>query len=294
MRFDRESYRKLYVSESAEHQLMALASRGLRDYLLRFAAEDGTLLPSTSDAVGDMMVVLRARPSDRKLVAAALTDLQRVGYLKLERKRLWIARFEEAQEARSPGALRQKKHRDKNKGGGDPEGGAGGGGDVTEDAPSNVTLPVTESVTRNAYGDAHVTSPLADETRQEETRAPKPPTSDDALPPRPLAPPDLLAAPIAIADWQEPASLLRYAVDCGVSERQYADAMADLRAKVTRKGPQSWLFSQACRFIEQRARKNSGNRESRTQPVAQRVAYELEPSAADPLEQAYQAAGLAL
>lgn len=251
MRFDRESYRKLYVAESAEHQLMALASRGLRDYLLRFAAEDGTLLPSTTDPVGDMMVVLRARPSDKKLVSAALADLQRVGYLKLERKRLWIARFEDAQAARSPGALRQKKHRDKNKAPiEEPESQLG---DVTD----NVTDTVTPGVTRNASGDARVTSPLieiADETRRE---PPTPAGGDDGLPPRPVAPPDLLAASIAFTDWQMPDSLRRYAVDCGLSPRQFEDVVADLRAKVTRKGTQSWFFSQACRFIEQRASKKS-------------------------------------
>jgi hypothetical protein len=111
MRFDRESWRKLYVAESAEHALMPLVVRGLRDYLLRFAAEDGTLLPNTSDPVPDLAFLLRARPAEHEFVELAISELQRVGYLKLTRGRLWLPKFEDAQAARSPGAKRQAAYK---------------------------------------------------------------------------------------------------------------------------------------------------------------------------------------
>lgn len=254
MRFDRESYRKLYVAESAEHQLMALASRGLRDYLLRFAAEDGTLLPSTTDPVGDMMVVLRARPSDKKLVSSALTDLQRVGYLKLERKRLWIVKFEEAQEARSPGATRQKRHREKVKtsGGGEPDGGVS---DVTSNGEVGVTARVTDGVTSNAPRNAHVTSPLADETRRNETRAPKPPAGDSRWPPRPVIPASLLEAPTTAKSLEIAPAFREYAKNCGLSGLQFDDVVTDFREKIVKTETPTRLNSLLFRFIEARARK---------------------------------------
>ncbi len=155
MRFDRESYRKLYIAESPEHQLLPLAVRGIRDYLLRFAGEDGTLLAETTDPVGDLMVVLRARPPEKKQVEQLMKELQRVGYLRLDRKRLWLPKFEEAQEARTPGAVRQKKLRDKrrNETEHDTE-----TGDVTGDATSHTRIAL----------------PTADETRRDETTTPNP------------------------------------------------------------------------------------------------------------------------
>lgn len=136
MRFDRESYRKLYVAESAEHRLLSLFSRGLRDYLLRFAMEDGTLLPKSSKPAEDLARVLGAAGSERRMVAHAVTDLIGVGYLSYEDGRLWITRYVDAQEARSPGALRQQRYRDNHRDVTQP---------VTRDADSNVTNNVTSN-----------------------------------------------------------------------------------------------------------------------------------------------------
>lgn len=163
MRFERESYRKLYVVESPEHQLLPLVTRGLRDYLLRFAAEDGTLLAKSTDPIGDMAVILRARPKERKHVELAIGELQRVGYLRIERGRVWLPKFEEAQAARSPGALRQQRLRDKRR--------------ETGDVTSNDDNHVTDNVTRNAP----IASPLIDETRRDETTTPKHPAVATAV-----------------------------------------------------------------------------------------------------------------
>lgn len=144
MRFDRESYRKLYVSESAEHRLLPLFARGLRDYLLRFAMEDGTLLPKSSKPADDLARVLGAGGAERRSVAHAVSDLIGVGYLSYEGGRLWITRYVEAQEARTPGALRQQRYRDTH-----PR--------VTRNASSDADGDVTSNVTSNRR----------DETRRE-------------------------------------------------------------------------------------------------------------------------------
>jgi hypothetical protein len=123
----------------------------VRDYLLRFAQEDGTLLQDSESPVEDLMVVLRARPKERGLVEQVIADLRKVGYLRQDGRRLWLPRFEEAQEARSPGAKRQQKLRDKKR----------HSGDVTSDVTDNVT------------SDAPETSPKTrrDENRTDETPA---------------------------------------------------------------------------------------------------------------------------
>jgi hypothetical protein len=137
LRFDRESYRKLYVAESLEHRQLSLFARGLRDYLLRFAEEDGTLLRGSANAAEDLCRVLGASAGERRHVLAATGDLMRIGYLTLDQDgRLWITRYVEAQERRSPGALRQQRYRDNHR-------------DVTRDADSNATSDVTYSKLRD-------------------------------------------------------------------------------------------------------------------------------------------------
>jgi hypothetical protein len=155
VRFDRESYRKLYVRESAEDRMRPLFFRGLRDYLLRQAKDDGTLLANTKDPAADLGKALVAHPSERKLLKEYVTDLLASGYLSHESGRLWITRFQEAQEARSKGAIRQERYRNNKRVTSDGE------DDATGDGP--VTSPVT--------------SPLADETRREIT-------DETPLPPR--------------------------------------------------------------------------------------------------------------
>jgi hypothetical protein len=160
VRFDRESWRKLYIAESLDQFAMPLFTRGLRDYLLRHAKEDGTILSSTEDAAGDLAGVLNAKQTERKMVEESVSRLLKCGYLSLAGGRLWITRFEEAQSARSPGAKRQAKHvaakraRDT---------------DVTGDAPGD---------TQAAKADVIIASLLTsqtDETRRDETTTPKPP-----------------------------------------------------------------------------------------------------------------------
>lgn len=115
MRFDRESWRKLYVAESIEHRALPLFTRGLRDYLLRGAQDDGTLLRSTKAPAADLARVLAPKDeTERKQLAEGIRELLAIGYLTHSDGRLWITRFEEAQLARSPGAKRQAAWRANN------------------------------------------------------------------------------------------------------------------------------------------------------------------------------------
>lgn len=172
LRFERESWRKLYIVESAEHRLMPIFSRGLRDYLLRLAGDDGTILSRSTDPKSDLQLLLGARSaSDRTMISNSYDDLLRVGYLSFEGGRLWITRFAEAQEARSPGAKRQATYRKNH-----PSGKASQPSQPT-DADVASRLGVTSDVTSNASSNAPVTSQI-DETRRDETRTPNPAAAD--------------------------------------------------------------------------------------------------------------------
>lgn len=174
MKFERESWRKLYVAESAEHRLMSVVARGLRDYLLRIAGDDGTLLASTKDAKQDVLRLLNPTSTEKRLVAEAFEELLRIGYLSLEGGRLWITKFVEAQASRSAGALRQERYKQRREGLASDEG---------------VIDTVTESVTQSVTGDGAADAPLTlhlDETRRDETRRdpPKPPVEGGKRPKR--------------------------------------------------------------------------------------------------------------
>jgi len=154
MRFDRESWRKLYVVESVTHRMLPLFTRGLRDYLLRHAEDDGTILRGSNDNAADLARVLCATQQERKQIEAALQDLFSIGYLASLDGRLWIVKFAEAQSPRSPGAKRQAKYVASLLG--------DAPGDALNDAP-----PDSESDEKN---DAQNDS-ILDETRRDEIRS---------------------------------------------------------------------------------------------------------------------------
>lgn len=141
MRYDREPWRKLYTAESVEHRMMPLLSRGLRDYLLRHAKDDGTILPSTTDPGGDLARALGAHVDEREQVARYVQAWIDDGFLALRRygarDALVIRNFAKAQKARSKAADRQKRYRSKKK----AEDG------VTRYATGDVTGDVTDGVT---------------------------------------------------------------------------------------------------------------------------------------------------
>lgn len=160
MKFERESWRKLYIAESAEHRLLSVFTRGLRDYLLRLASDDGTLLSATKNPKKDLVRLLNAQPKEKAQIENGYDDLMRIRYLSLDGERLWIRRFEDAQSARSPGAVRQARFKENER---------------QRKASANTSPPTLPGdVTGNGQGDAGETLQI-DETRRDETRTPKPP-----------------------------------------------------------------------------------------------------------------------
>jgi hypothetical protein len=195
MKFEHEPWRKLYVSESAEHKLLPVFCRTLRDNLIRHAKKDGTLLGATDDPGGDWGRVLGATGDDLDKINDYIQLLIKDGYLSFRKGRLWITRFQEGQEARSPGATRQKRYRDKRR-------------YVTVASP--VTVPVTVS-------DATVTSQknrIEMKRNEEIPQTPKAAAAPVAgSPPRNLD--EAMALPLTdragwcvrrgdVADWVEP------------------------------------------------------------------------------------------
>lgn len=166
MKFERESWRKLYVVESAEHRMLSVFARGLRDYLLRLASDDGTLLSSTKDPKKDLTRLLNPEAQERVLLPQAYDDLMRIGYLSFEGTRLWITRFTDAQAARSPGAKRQADYKKRH-----PRPSPETSPTSSPDTSPNAS-PEASSVT--SPGDDPVTS-QRDETRRDETTTTKPP-----------------------------------------------------------------------------------------------------------------------
>jgi hypothetical protein len=153
MRFDRESYRKLYVRESAEDRMMPILARGLRDYLLRHAQEDGTLLRKTRDPKGDLAVALSVGKPDLARFKDAVGLLLESEYLSFAGARLWITRYEEAQEARTPGAKRTASYRARK---------------AAQDASPEASQETSHDASLGTSPEtSQVTSPLADETRRE-------------------------------------------------------------------------------------------------------------------------------
>lgn len=169
MRFDRESWRKLYVAESLEHRRMSIFARGVRDYLLRHAEADGTLLRMSKSPIPDLAEALGVRRSEQRQFASCIEELVRIGYLTIDPGgRVWITKFAEAQNARTPGAVRtaewKRRKREKETSPGDTPSG------VTQSVTRSVTGDVTGDVTPDTGGD--VTNRREEKRRDENTPNP--------------------------------------------------------------------------------------------------------------------------
>lgn len=199
MKFEHESWRKLYVAESIEHRLLPIFTRSLRDYLLRMADDEGTLLKQTKAPSADLARVLIVDVTERKQFDSAVTRLLEIEYLTLTRGRLYITRFVDAQAARTPGALRQKRYRERHQNQASDEREASRG-DVTRD----VTL---------------------DETRDDETRDDPPTPVTLELAPDPDPAPQKLSGNFEL----HPAALAELANFCGQSPEVIRVAVDEFR-----------------------------------------------------------------
>ncbi len=107
--FERERWRKLFIRENAQQRaIWPLMQRGIRDYCVRLADDDGTLaiVLRCGDPVEAVLSVLGAHPAEQEHARAAVAGLLEDGFLLAEDGRVSVARLAEAQgEGSEPGAF---------------------------------------------------------------------------------------------------------------------------------------------------------------------------------------------
>lgn len=254
MNYDTESWYKLYIRESTEDRLLPVLNRALRDFLLRCAKsrKDGTVLAHTESPGEDIARALGAHPDEASTVAGYVASMLRDGYLSHRRGRLWITNFVAAQEARSPGARRQKRYRDKDKSSRTND---------TRETDENVTPDITDNVTR----DAHVTSQeirsdprRSDPRRSEEIRSdaharpgwlerarvsPRKPDEE----PQPRI--DELAERLPFTAWAPSQQMLDWAKEKRLPDAKFDAALIELRDKCQGLHDVAWWDLKAISFL---------------------------------------------
>lgn len=105
--WSKERWRKLYLREALEQGLWPVMARGLRDYLIRLADDDGALIRDADDPVGALLTVLGAHGDEAELVFRAIELLRRDGFLDGGARSLRVRNLAVAQswEARPPSAV---------------------------------------------------------------------------------------------------------------------------------------------------------------------------------------------
>jgi hypothetical protein len=105
--WSKERWRKLYLREALEQRLWSVMARGLRDYLIRLADDDGALIRDADDPVEALLTVLGAHDEEAELVRGAIELLRRDGFLGGGARSLTVRNLPVAQswEARAPSAV---------------------------------------------------------------------------------------------------------------------------------------------------------------------------------------------
>ncbi len=93
----KERWRKLYLREALEQRLWSVVARGLRDYLIRVAEDDGALIRDSDDPVEALLLALGAHPDEAELVRAAIVLLRRDGFLAGGARSLFVHNLPAAQ-----------------------------------------------------------------------------------------------------------------------------------------------------------------------------------------------------
>jgi hypothetical protein len=102
--WSRERWRKLYLREALEQRLWSVMARGLRDYLIRLAEDDGALIRDAEEPVEALLTVLGAHAGEAELVRGAIELLRRDGFLGGGARALFVRNLPVAQswEPRTP------------------------------------------------------------------------------------------------------------------------------------------------------------------------------------------------
>lgn len=115
MKWEHETWRKLYVRASPQWSALPVYVRGLGDELLRICDDDG-IIPLGGEAPGDAVArLLCAHRGERKRIAADVETLVSDGYLVVDGGSLRIRNFVSAQTRRTANAERQAKWRERHR-----------------------------------------------------------------------------------------------------------------------------------------------------------------------------------
>ena len=79
--WSKERWRKLYLREALDQRLWSVMARGLRDYLIRLAEDDGALIRDADDPLEALLLALGAHAEEAELVRGAIALLRRDGFL---------------------------------------------------------------------------------------------------------------------------------------------------------------------------------------------------------------------
>jgi len=79
--WSKERWRKLYLREALDQRLWSVMARGLRDYLIRLAEDDGALIRDADDPIEALLLALGAHADEAELVRGAIVLLRRDGFL---------------------------------------------------------------------------------------------------------------------------------------------------------------------------------------------------------------------
>ena len=100
--WSKERWRKLYLREALEQRVWSVMTRGLRDYLIRVAEDDGALIRDAADPVAALVAALGAHAEEAGLVRAAIELLLVDGFLTGSARSIFVDRLPEAQSWERP------------------------------------------------------------------------------------------------------------------------------------------------------------------------------------------------
>lgn len=115
MNWNNEPWRKLYTRLTGEWSQLSVMARGVSCELLKYAKDDGSVCRTKGkDPALSVALILSPQPHELETVQDGVQELLDDGFLTVTEDVICIRNFEEAQERRSPAAVRQKRHRERN------------------------------------------------------------------------------------------------------------------------------------------------------------------------------------
>ena len=95
--WSKERWRKLYLREALDQRLWSVMARGLRDYLIRLAEDDGALIRDADDPIEALLLALGAHAEEADSVRGAIALLRRDGFLSGDARSMFVRNLPAAQ-----------------------------------------------------------------------------------------------------------------------------------------------------------------------------------------------------